>query len=228
MVVAGKIFMLAEPTSIGFIARKLRGFREEKVYEKAGFKLTLISEFRDLVASTDRVRAVFSFDQPIFVRQRGGTVPVVKTYDATVAFDRVKDQILLTVLEKKNRANMIANLISEILFIKRGAVVEVKIPSENMRRFHEENPEATKVIFFDQVDIPGVEKLSLYGESLRDTSLYQEYLRHGNIWYIVTSSRNFDITVGITRNGIVVAFGNVNPSDFLRFIEEEVFPLIPL
>ncbi|MEM2739241.1 MAG: hypothetical protein QXQ29_00350 [Candidatus Bathyarchaeia archaeon] len=226
MVLSAKIFKLIEDTPMDSIARKLREYREEKVYEKMGVKLDLVIEVRDIVASSDRVRAVFCFDKPIFVRQKGRLTPIIRTYESTIVFRYFSGHTILTVLEKKHRANMIANKISDILFIKRGLVTEATISTEDMRKFHEENPEFTKVIFFDSIDIPGISKLSLYGDSLKDTALYMEYLRRGKIWYIVTTSRSYGITVGIARNGIVVAFGNVGESDFIRFIEDEVLPLI--
>jgi hypothetical protein len=226
MVLSAKIFNLIETIPMDTIARKLREYREERVYEKMGVKLDLIVEVRDLVASSDRVRAIFCFDKPMFVKQRGRLVPIIRTYESTIFFKSLPGRTILTVFEKKHRANMIANKISEILFIKRGFITEASISAESMRRFHEENPEATKVIFFDGVDIPGIDKLSLYGDNLKDTNLYAEYLRRGGIWYIVTASRSYGITIGIARNGIVVAFGNVNESDFIRFIEDEVLPLI--
>ncbi|MCS7112498.1 MAG: hypothetical protein RMJ00_03820 [Nitrososphaerota archaeon] len=226
MVLSAKIFKLVEDIPMDSIARKLREYREERVYEKMGVKLDLIIEVRDIVASSDRVRAVFCFDKPIFVKQRGKLTPIIRTYESTIVFRYSSGYTTLTVLEKKHRANMIANRISEILFIKRGLITEATFSTENMKRFHEENPESTKVIFFDGVDIPGISKLSLYGDSLKDTTLYTEYLRRGKIWYIVTTSRSYGITVGIARNGVVVAFGNVGEGDFIRFIEDEVLPLI--
>lgn len=226
MVLSAKIFKLVEDIPMDSIARKLREYREERVYEKMGVKLDLIVEVRDIVASSDRVRAVFCFDKPIFVRQRGKLTPIIRTYESTIVFRYSSGYTTLTVLEKKHRANMIANMISEILFIKRGLITEATFSAENMKRFHEENPESTKVIFFDGVDIPGICKLSLYGDNLKDTTLYTEYLKRGKIWYIVTTSRSYGITVGIARNGVVVAFGNVGEGDFIRFIEDEVLPLI--
>jgi len=130
------------------------------------------------------------------------------------------------VLEKKWRANSIANALSEILFITVGRIVEVEIPPEVLRSYHDENSEGTKVVFFSDVDAPNVEKLSLYGSSLANTPLYVDYLSRGKIWYIVIASRRYGYTVGITRNGIVTIFNNVEPGAFLTYIMEEVFPLI--
>lgn len=226
MTLSAKIFKLVENIPMDVIARKLREYREEKVYEKMDVKLNLILEVRDVAASSDRIRAVFCFDKPFFVKQRGRLTPLIKTYESTIVFKLLSGSIILIVLEKKHRANMIANKLSEVLFIKRGFITEASIPADSMRRFHEENPEATKVIFFDEVGLPGIDKLSLYGGSLKDTDLYAEYSKRGKIWYIVTTSRSYGITVGIARNGIVVAFGDVSEGDFIRFIEDEVLPLL--
>jgi hypothetical protein len=134
--------------------------------------------------------------------------------------------LLLVILEKKRTANNIANQLSKILFISTGSIVEAKILPETLRKFHEANPEDTKVIFFDGVDIPNVDKLSLYGSQLADTALYNEYLTHGTIWYIVFKSRKYGIVAGVTRNSVVTAFSEVKPREFLEYIKEEIFPLI--
>jgi len=97
---------------------------------------------------------------------------------------------------------------------------------ETLRRFHEANPEDTKVIFFDGVDIPNINKLSLYGSGLADTSLYNDYLSHGAIWYIVFKSRRYGIVAGVTRSSVVTSFSEIQTPEFLGYIKEEVFPLI--
>ena len=115
---------------------------------------------------------------------------------------------------------------SKILFINIGSIIEAKISSETLRSFHEANPEDTKVIFFDNIDIPNIEKLSLYGSQLLNTNLYNEYLSHGNIWYIVFKSKRFGIIVGITRDCVITCFSKIEPKEFINYIKEEVFPLI--
>ena len=64
-------------------------------------------------------------------------------------------------------------------------IVETKIPHETLKTLHESNPQATRLIWFDQVDIPGVEKLCLAGSGFTDTQLYQDYLSHSQIWYVL-------------------------------------------
>lgn len=130
-------------------------------------------------------------------------------------------------MERKFVANNIANRISEILFSTSGYITEVKIAPEVFRKFHEQNPEDTKVIFFDNVDIPNISKLSLYGSELLNTALYNDYCSHGNIWYIVATKKSGN-TVGITRRGIVTVFSNIEKEGYINFVANEVFPLIQL
>ena len=228
MVIAGKIFRLREFIPLKTIATKLVDYKVEEVVEEPPGKFNLITEIINLDLVGNRVRGVYCKDILIKISRRGERVPIVKTIEAPFTFTKINDQILLTIIGKKNLANMIANEMSKILFLSVGGIVEARISPETLRQFHEANPEGTKVIFFDNVDIPNIDKLSLYGPDLRNTMLYSEYLSHGDIWYIVFTSRKHGIIVGLTRNCVVTVFSRIDEYSFFNFVEEEVFPLIEL
>ena len=228
MVIAGKIFRLREFIPLKTIATKLVDYKVEEVVEEPPGKFNLITEIVNLDLVGNRVRGVYCKDILIKISRRGERVPIVKTIEAPFTFTKINDQILLTIIGKKNLANMIANEMSKILFLSVGGIVEARISPETLRQFHEANPEGTKVIFFDNVDIPNIDKLSLYGPDLRNTMLYSEYLSHGDIWYIVFTSRKHGIIVGLTRNCVVTVFSRIDEYSFFNFVEEEVFPLIEL
>ncbi|MGQ9760176.1 MAG: hypothetical protein ACUVQ5_06395 [Candidatus Methanomethylicaceae archaeon] len=226
MVLAGKVFKVKEDVDLATISGKLKGYRQEKEFTSGGEKVTLIKEVGELRLGSDYLEGTYFQDVPFTVQHRGGERLVVKTLEAPFLFNVQKGRMLLTILEKKRNANNIANQLSKILFISTGSIVEAKITPETLKKFHEANPEDTKVIFFDGVDIPNVDKLSLYGSQLADTSLYNEYLTHGTIWYIVFKSKRYGIVAGVTRNSVVTAFSEVKPKEFLEYIKEEIFPLI--
>jgi len=226
MVVAGKVFKLREPQPLSTIGSKLRAFRREEAFDEDPYHFRLVTEVKDLALGPESLRGVLSQDLMSYVFHHGERIPTPRTVESTFAFSQYKDRLYLTVLEKKRLANAIANLMSEILFITPGYIVEARIPPDILRKFHEQNPEDTKIIFFDDVDIPNVEKLSLYGAGLANTELYSSYLSHGNIWYLVVTSRNYGSIVGITRNCVVTIFSRVEKSDYLSFVENEVFLLI--
>ncbi|MBS7631996.1 hypothetical protein KEJ47_10640, partial [Candidatus Bathyarchaeota archaeon] len=223
---AGKVFKIKEDVDLATISGKLKGYRQEEEFTHGDEKITLITEIGELTLGSDYLEGTFFQDIPFTVWHRGGERLVVKTLEAPFLFQVDSGRLLLVVLEKKRTANNIANQLSKILFISTGSIVEAKIPPETLRKFHEANPEDTKVIFFDGVDIPNVDKLSLYGSQLADTALYNEYLNHGTIWYIVFKSRKYGIVAGVTRNSVVTAFSEVKPNDFLDYIRDEIFPLI--
>jgi hypothetical protein len=129
---------------------------------------------------------------------------------------------------KKLLTNHVANKLSEIIFNVTGAIVELKISHETMKELHESNPRATKLIWFDDIDIPSVDKLCLAGSELADTGLYRNYIEHGKIWYVVFEVQKRRIVVGITRNCVVTLFSkSVGENEgFVEFIVEDVFPLI--
>jgi hypothetical protein len=226
MVLAGKVFLVREESSLEELAAKVKGFRTEEEYEEGDRSFSLATEVRELSFSAESLRGVFSWDQVLNIYYREGVFPTPRTFEAAFSFTINDKRILLTILEKKNRANNIANQLSKILFITTGRIVEGRILPEVLKRFHNENSDDTKIVFFDDVDVPNVGKLSLYGSELGNTSLYDEYLSHGKLWYVVVKSRKYGYIVGVTRDCVVTIFSKVRREEFVDYIVGEIFPLI--
>ena len=228
MVVAGKVFRLSEPLPLNEIASRLNGYRVEESYEEGDYKFTLVTEVVGLLPKPEEnmLRGVYSHDYIIHVLYRGKVAPLPRTVEALFSFSQVEDVTFLTVVEKKRLANFIANKLSEILFDRVGGIVEARIPPETLREFHLKNPEDTKITFFDNVDIPNVNKLSLYGPDLVNTSLFEDYCKHGDLWYIVARSREYGYVVGITRDASVTIFNLTDKEKYLEFVTKEVYQLI--
>jgi len=234
LVLPAKIFEVEEKADLGLIARKLKDFREEEVYQtEKGETVTLVTEILDLKLQGDLLYGVFSKD---FVRTRYYRREVVEipvTEESPFWFKHFRERLFLIVLApsvargvKKLLTGYVANKLSKILFIKPHAIVEARIPHETLKGLHESNPQATKLIWFDDVDIPGVEKLCLAGSDLADTRLYHEYLKHGKIWYVVFEVQKRGIVVGITRNCVVTLFSKSTIDDFINYILEDLLILI--
>lgn len=103
---------------------------------------------------------------------------------------------------------------------------QARLSNETLKELHESNPQATKLIWFDDVDIPSVEKLCLAGSGLANTKLYHDYLQHGKIWYVVFEVQKRGIVVGITRNCVVTLFSKSTIEDFINYILEDFLKLI--
>jgi hypothetical protein len=232
MVLAGKLFLVEEDIDLQGIAAKLSGFKaEERLRDE---DISLITEIKDLRLIGDSLYGTFIQDQLLEVYHRGERVHVPTTSEAPFFFTeqvRNKDEqdgrrTVLAIMEKKARANNIANQLSKILFITTGKIVEVRIEPARFERFHEDNFEDTKVIFFDDVDIPNIKKLSLYGSGLGNTSAYVDNLKHGKIWYIVLKSKRHGIVVGVTRNGVVTIFSKATKDEFIQYVKDDIIELI--
>lgn len=228
MVLAAKIFLVREKTELEDIVVKLRDHKSKEVFEHGSKNLELVTEVKDLSMQRNSFNGVFAQDFPLFVTHHGETVAVPRTISAPFIFREFKDSILLTVLDKKRRANLVANTMSKIAFLSAGKIVEARITPETLQRFHEANFDDTKIIFFDDVDIPNISKLSLYGSALGNTSLYTDYLSHGKLWYTVIRSKKYGHIVGVTRNCVVTVFSRIEQPDFLTYMEKEIFPLISI
>ena len=75
------------------------------------------------------------------------------------------------------------------------------------------------------MDIPNVEKLSLYGSDLVSTSLFDEYIKHGDLWYIVARTREYGYVAGITRDASVTVFNLTDKNKYTEYITKEIYPL---
>jgi len=226
MVLAGKVFLVRENYDMDLLAEKLKSFRLETETSVEGESFKLLTEISDLAAMKNNLEGVFSFDTVFVVRQRDKSTPVARTYEAPFAFDIHKNRMFLTVYDKKNRANNIANEISKAVFLSLGQVVEARIEPDTLKKFHEANFDDTKIVFYDQVDLPNISKLSLYGAELGTTSLYNDYLTHGKLWYIVIKSKKYGYVVGVTRNSVVTCFSRLEMPEFKSYIKGEIVPLI--
>ncbi|MCD6446261.1 hypothetical protein J7L49_05705 [Candidatus Bathyarchaeota archaeon] len=226
MVVPGKIFRLAKPLSIAELASRLEGYKVEEPYEEGDYKFTLVSEIVGILLKDEMLRGIYSHDYIIHVFHRGKVMPMPRTVEAVFSFAQHEGSTFLTIVEKKRTANFIANKISEVLFGKVGEVIEARIPPETLRKFHLKNPEDTKITFFDNVDIPNVNKLSLYGPDLINTSLFEDYCKHGDLWYVVARSKEYGYIIGVTRDASVTVFNLTDKEKYLEFVKKEIYPLI--
>ena len=230
MVLAGNLGLVEEDVDADLhtIAAKLKGFKSEEKLKDNDKDISLITEIKDLHLTGDSLHGTFIQDQLLDVYHHGERVHIPTTSEAPFFFveQKQKGRIVLTVMEKKARANNIANQLSKILFITTGKIVEVGIEPARFVRFHEDNFEDTKVIFFDDVNLPNIKKLSLYGSALGDTSLYVDHLKHGKIWYIVLRSKRHGTVVGVTRNGVVTIFSKAKKEDFIDYVKDEIIGLI--
>jgi len=227
MVVAGKVFKLSEPLDIAEIASRLEGHHTEEYYEEGDYKFTLVTEVVGLLPKGNMLKGVYSHDYAIEIFHRGKIIPTPRTVEAVFSFAQHEGTTFLAIVEKKRVANFIANKLSEILFEKVGGIVEARISPETLKEFHLKNPEDTKITFFDNVDIPNVDKLSLYGPDLINTSLFEDYGKHGDLWYVVAKSKEFGYVMGITRDASVTIFNlsEAEKDKYLEYIDKQIYPL---
>jgi hypothetical protein len=225
LVLAAKVFVVKEERNLPLVASKLKDFRLEQEVRIEGDSFNLLSEITDLDISKEYLEGTFAFDTVFQVKQHGKIVPMVRTYEAPFAFDLFGQSMFLSIFDKKSRANNIANEMSKALFMSLGQIVEGRIQPDTLKRFHEDGTES-KILFFDGVDIPSIAKLSLYGEGLANTALYNDYLQHGQIWYAVVKAKNSSYVIGLTRNSVVTCFSRTDLPDFKKYIRTEILPLL--
>ena len=226
MPLAAKLFKLSEVLKPEIALLKLKDFKVVWEDQETGQMLT--EEIRDTAYSMGILTATILKDKAVIYRKRDELVKTIRTLEIPI-FARLEDGAgqLLLVLAKKRLANEIAIDLSRIIYGRPGAVVEALLSHDRFRRYFETKMENAKVVYFDQVDLPNIDVLALYGESLRDSSLYQEYLSHGKIWYVVVSLPERDgLVVGVTRNSVVTAFGRTTHQELIDYVFEDLVQLL--
>ncbi|MBN1683478.1 hypothetical protein JW865_08005 [Candidatus Bathyarchaeota archaeon] len=225
MPTAGKVFVSTNYKKIIDVSAALEGYKVEEDYVEGDFKITLITEVANLSINEEVLTGLYSFDNVIYYYHRGKVAPSPVTKEVLFSVSEYDNRTYFAVVDKKDVANRVVNRLSEIVFGDIGVIVEARILPETLKKFHLENPESTKVIFFENMDIPNINKLSLYGPDVVDTKLFKEYAKIGDPWYILTKSRKFGNTVGLVRDGSVTIFNSVDQAQYLQYVRDEIIPM---
>lgn len=226
MVVAGKVFKLVDPMPLDEMALKLNGYRVEELYEEGDQKFALIAEVTDLSLREGVLTGVYSYDRCVHVFQRGKAIPVMRTFESVFSFSRSNDRTLLTIVGRKRLAKLMAKELSKALTGEIGRITDAWIMSEALRSFHERSEEGTKIVFFDNVGVANVNKLSLYGPDLMNASSFSEYKGRCDLWYVVVRVKGYGYTVGVTRDASVVVFNLNDKVKYLEYVSKEIYPLV--
>ena len=195
-----KIFEIKSDENTQFFHSRLNNFKIEESQETSDEKeLNLSTEIIELKENEGVLRGIFIKDFLVKDRYKRKMVELPIIEEVPFSITSYNDKKYLFVFgpsssggQKKLLTNYIANTMSEIIFNTIGSIVEVRIPSETLRELHESNPQATKLIWFDDYDIPGVNKLCLAGSGLADTQLYKEDFDYP---LFSVSSLNFSLSI---------------------------------
>lgn len=225
MPTSGKVFVYRETKTLEEIKVALEGYEEEIDYEDPDLDVTLKSNITRLELDQDLVGLyqTDSVDHKIF-RGRESIQPY--TTEAPFLITEYEGKLYLIVLIRKAIANKVANTISLILHEELGAMTEPRINPERLREFCEKS-EAIKVLLFDEIDIPNLDKTTLYGLNVVQTDMYGKFVDSGLFRYTVMKMSTAEaFTVGLVRDGTVVIFTSVDSSQFIEFIKDKILPLI--
>ena len=225
MPTAGKVFVSTEFKPLVDASTALTGYKKEEEYSEGDFKLTLLTEVANVSVVEGVLTGLYSYDHVVYNYHRGKVSPAPATKEVLFSMSLYEDRLYLTVVDKKAIANRVANRLSEIVFGEMGVIVEARILPETMKKFHIANKEGTKVIFFENMDIPNINKLSLYGPDLVDTKLFKEYDSIGDPWYVLAKSKKYGYTVGLVRDGSVTIFNTVDQAQYLQYVREDIIPM---
>jgi len=227
MPVAGKIFLYQEDLDFEEMAEKLRAWSEEETFETPGEDYDLLANVEEVEHNEEELHGIYMYDSVAIHRWRGVAKATPYTTEAPFVFTEQGGQRFLIVLAPKSVANRVANKLSMILHGAHGVIIEPVIRTASFDEF-QAGTEATNIMLFDDIDIPNIDKATLYGGdggNVQQTDLYGNFTSHGRPWYMVARTKKHGWTVGIVRDGTIVVFNTVERESFVEFLKEKIFPM---
>ena len=206
------------------------GFEEHR--EVYGETFTLRNFISELHWGTGREALwgtlAFEILQPI--RQIDGRPTFVKAGSQVrfSVFPGAMSSYLLT-FSNRRRAERTAIRINHILTEDEeepDLVFNCRIPTAAIEEFLLNHPHIKKMSGWRDLNIPGINKSSLYGPDLDQSEQTQLYDEHGRKRYIMVELPAARMTVRISEQGIITFYRNITNPDALAWIRREIIPLL--
>lgn len=221
---ACKIFEVLEPLAPEEIFESLEGYSqlwEESLDGRSvtvGFRVASVEHSGETVWGTVEESYVTTM---VF---RGEEVKVPVSIVTEFSFIGYDSRQYLIVYAGKRRADRLAVRFSEILYDRRDVIVEVYIPPEKLRRLYTSGTGTVRVLILEGVRLPGIDKITLFGKDLKDSSALKDYLsKGGRESYVVYQDE--EGVFGVARMGQVIAFSKIDSEKFEEYIRDKIIPL---
>jgi len=224
MPISAKIFLYREDLALEGIAEALKGWREEETYEVPGDTYDLLANVENVEYDEEELHGIYMYDSVTVHTWRGAVRPTPFTTEAPFVFTEQEGQRFVIIMAPKSVANRVANRLSTIIHDEQGTIVEPMIRTDSFDDF-QAGTDATKIMLFDDIDIPNMDKGTLYGDNVQQTDFYGNFVAHGRPWYMVSKTKQRGWTVGIVRDGTIVVFNTVDGEAFVEFLKEKIFPM---
>ena len=168
MPTSGKLFLHNEALSLNDMKTALTDFKK---VEKFDDQITLTTDIWNLAVGENFLEGLYSFDNVVYHTHRGKIQATPYTTEAPFRFMEEKGRDYLLVMAPKKTADKIAEKLNDLVHGEIGFVREPVLNINKLRAFYESG-EGTKVLLFDEIDIPNMNKLTLYGDDVVQTDLY--------------------------------------------------------
>ncbi|RLE60221.1 MAG: hypothetical protein DRJ35_03870 [Thermoprotei archaeon] len=220
---ACKIFEVMEPLAPEEIYESLEGYSQ--LWEEEVDGRTVSVGFR--VANIDHSgETVWGVVEESFISRmefRGEEIRVPVSLTIEFSFIEYDKRQFLIVYAGKRRADRLAVRFSEILYDRRDVIVEVYIPPEKMRTLYLDKVGEVRIVILDNLRIPGLSKVTLFGKDLKDSDAFMDYLKKGRESYVVY--RDEEGVFGVSRMGQIIAFSRIDSETLESYLREKIIPL---
>ncbi len=218
-----KIYEVAEPLAPEEVYDSLNGYSQLWEEELDGRNVTVGFRVAELERGEDSVWGVAEESWITTTEFRGEElrIPVSSTISFTFIYEKQREFLL--VYASKRLADRLAVRFSELLFDAPDRILEVYLPPEKMREVYSKGEVRSMII--DNLRLPGIRKVTLFGEDLKNARTVKTYLTRGKGRELYVVYRDEEGVFGISRTGQIVAFSRIALEDFEAYIREKILPL---
>ncbi len=225
MPTTGKLYLYTPEYEPSEMVKKLEGYNKETIEMYCTENIALGTRIINVEVSHERVMGFYEKDAVEIKQYRGVDRATPYTKSAKFIFFMEEENPYLVVLGNKGLADTIANELSILLHEQTGYILEPILNLRGIRELYERG-EATKVIFFDDVEIPNLDKATIYGTNLIQTDFYGRFIDVGNPWWVIYKHRSTEMVVGIHKKALICIFSTCTEAEYLEYITENVVPLV--
>jgi hypothetical protein len=204
-------------------AKPVRPVERTEVIDRETFRLK--TSFENLKSEGDQASGDVVHDIVITIPYRDTFQHVRTTMEGSFVFD----------LESKMRPHLfifgkeqdtISGVLDTALFGGDRGIAFTSIAPPKILQFTKSH--AAKILWasFKGLNIPNLNKSSLWGPDLATTQDYDRYCAHGQNHYVMIELKGQHWVVAIGSDGKAIMYSKVSQADFLEFLKTEVVPIL--
>lgn len=217
------IYEITSEYDLKVISRKLNVKLESKtVVDAEGDNIELKSAIECIKLIKNKIRGVFKYEE-LFESEDWDHKRISNPRTKTIEFTFVSGSMHLFINANHNESTKLTNVLENIMF--RDEIIQKRIMPTKLDDFILDNHCELYYCSWKELVIANVSTSSISGRTLKDSTEYGHYDKHGVKNSVLFKCPTIDATIQITRNGSVSFRTKSSRDEIEDIIRQDVLPL---